>query len=148
LRRNLPHGRHQFYVCGPGPMMQTLVPALREWGVLPGDIHFEAFGPASVKPNVSAGNAPAPNTAPAIEVRFSRSGRTLAWDGQDANLLDFAERHNVSVDSGCRSGSCGTCETRLVSGSVTYADKPDHDIATGHCLLCVGKPGSALVLEA
>lgn len=31
LRRTLPHGRHQFYVCGPPAMMQTLVPALASW---------------------------------------------------------------------------------------------------------------------
>jgi hypothetical protein len=36
----------------------------------------------------------------------------------------------------------------LLSGVVTYADAPDHDIAPGHCLLCVGKPQSALVLDA
>lgn len=29
LRSSLPHGRHQFYVCGPPPMLQSLVPALR-----------------------------------------------------------------------------------------------------------------------
>jgi hypothetical protein len=148
LRRTLPHGRHQFYVCGPPPMMQSLVPALREWGVQADDIHFEAFGPASVRPPRSTTNEPAAATTAAIEVRFSRSGRTLGWDGQDANLLDFAERHGLAVDSGCRSGSCGACQTRLLSGVVTYADKPDHDIAKGHCLLCVGKPQSALVLEA
>jgi len=44
LRRTLPHGRHQFYVCGPAAMMQALVPALAEWGVPVGDIHFEALG--------------------------------------------------------------------------------------------------------
>ena len=81
-------------------------------------------------------------------MRFSRSGRTLAWDGQDANLLDFAERHSLAVDSGCRSGSCGTCQTRLLSGSVTYADQPDLDILKGHCLLCVCKPQADLVLDA
>jgi ferredoxin-NADP reductase len=148
LRRTLPHGRHQFYVCGPPPMMQSLVPALREWGVQAGDIHFEAFGPASVRPTGPVSNEPAVVTSAATEVRFSRSGRTLSWDGQDANLLDFAERHGLAVDSGCRSGSCGACQTRLVSGVVTYAEKPDHDIPKGHCLLCVGKPQSALVLEA
>jgi ferredoxin-NADP reductase len=148
LRRTLPHGRHQFYVCGPPPMMQSLVPGLREWGVRPEDLHFEAFGPASVRPALAPGNEPSTTGAAAIEVRFSRSGRTLVWDGQDANLLDFAERHDLALDSGCRSGSCGTCETRLVSGTVDYADKPDHDIRKGHCLPCVGKPGSALVLEA
>ena len=148
LRRSLPHGHHEFYVCGPPPMMQSLVPALREWGVAEDDIHFEAFGPASVRPTGPATNEPAAALPTSIEVRFQSSGRTLIWDGQDGNLLDFAERHDVAVDSGCRSGSCGSCETKLVSGTVHYADQPDYDIARGHCLLCVGKPRSALVLEA
>jgi ferredoxin-NADP reductase len=148
LRNSLPHGRHQFYVCGPPPMMQSLVPALREWGVPESDIHFEAFGPASVGAAGPATNEPLPATAVSIDVRFQRSGRALVWDGRDANLLDFAERHNVVVDSGCRSGSCGTCETKLLSGAVTYAVRPDYEIAAGHCLLCVGKPESPLVLEA
>ena len=148
LRRTLPHGPHQFYVCGRAAMMESLVPALAAWGVPRLDIHFEAFGPASVRLEPAApGEAPASLPTP-VEVRFHRSGRTLAWDGQDPNLLEFAERHAVEVDSGCRSGSCGSCETRLLSGSVRYAHAPDHDVAPGHCLLCVGTPASALVLEA
>jgi ferredoxin len=83
-----------------------------------------------------------------VEVTFRRSGRTLVWDGRDASLLDFAERHGVAVESGCRSGSCGSCETKLVTGAVRYAQRPDHDLAPGSCLLCVGTPGSALVIEA
>jgi ferredoxin-NADP reductase len=146
LRRTLPHGRHQFYVCGPPAMMQTLVPALAEWGVPVADIHYEAFGPASVKlpgaPTVTA------SAGATVEVRFHRSGRTLAWDGRDASLLDFAERHGIEVESGCRSGGCGSCETRLLEGSVQYEHAPDHDVSAGHCLLCVGRPSSPLVLEA
>ncbi len=148
LRSCLPHGRHQFYVCGPPAMMQSLVPALRTWGVEDDDIRFEAFGPASAQRDGPATNNPLPASPTSFEVRLDRSGRTLVWNGQDANLLDFAERHGAAVDSGCRTGSCGTCEARLVSGTVHYADKPDHDIASGHCLLCVGKPQSALVLDA
>jgi len=148
LRRTLPHGRHQFYVCGPPAMMESLVPALAQWGVPRADLHFEAFGPASVRLPGDDTAAAAATSAEPLEVRFSRSGRTLVWDGQDANLLDFAERHGVAVESGCRSGGCGSCETRLASGSVRYASRPDHDVAAGRCLLCVGRPGSALVLEA
>ena len=147
LRNSLPHGRHQFYVCGPPPMMQCLWPALREWGVKKDDIHFEAFGPASLRPVGPATNEPLAAPSMSFEISLNRTGRTLVWDGQDANLLDFAERHGVPVDAGCRSGSCGTCETKLVSGTVHYADEPDHDIAKGCCLLCVGKPQSALVLD-
>ena len=146
LRRTLPHGRHQFYVCGPPAMLQSLLPALAAWGVPAGDIHHEAFGPASFRwPGADEVGAPA---AAGFEVRFMRSARTLAWDGRDASLLDFAERHGVEVVSGCRSGGCGSCETRVLEGSVHYEHAPDHDIAPGHCLLCVGRPASSLVLEA
>lgn len=146
LRKALPHGRHQFYVCGPPAMMQTLVPALAEWGVPVADIHYEAFGPASVKlPGAQEAALPAVS---GVEVKFQRSGRTLAWSGGDASLLDFAERHGIAVESGCRSGGCGSCETRLLEGMVAYEHAPDHDVAQGHCLLCVGRPTTSLVLEA
>ncbi len=146
LRQTLPHGRHQFYVCGPPAMMQTLVPALAEWGVPVADIHYEAFGPASVKlPGAPEAAAP---VVDGVEVKFQHSGRTLVWTGQDASLLDFAERHGIEVESGCRSGGCGSCETRLLEGSVQYEHTPDHDVAAGHCLLCVGRPATSLVLEA
>jgi ferredoxin-NADP reductase len=150
LQRTLPHGRHQFYICGPAAMMESLVPALAAWGVPDADVHFEAFGPASVRkvaPASVAAHAVA-SSGVALEVQFKRSGRTLTWDGSDANLLDFAERHGVAVDSGCRSGSCGSCETQQLDGTVAYAQRPDHDTAPGHCLLCVGRPTSALVLNA
>lgn len=145
LQRCLPHGRHAFYLCGPPALMESLVPALAAWGVPESDLHFEAFGPASVRlPSA----APATGPAAEVEIRFQRSGRTLAWDGQDQSLLDFAERQGVAVEFGCRSGGCGSCETQLLSGTVAYAQTPDHDVQPGHCLLCVGRPTSALVLEA
>lgn len=143
LKQRLPHGRHAFYVCGPDPMMKALIPALLEWGVDEADIHRESFGAqtAAPKPVTEA-------TGPVLAIGFRRSGRTLDWTGQDANLLDFAERHTVLIESGCRSGSCGTCETRLISGSVSYANKPDFDTAAGHCLPCVCTPATALELDA
>jgi ferredoxin-NADP reductase len=146
LRKTLPHVRHQFYVCGPPAMMQTLAPALAEWGVPVADIHYEAFGPASVK--LPGAAEPAVATVSGVEVKFHRAGRTLIWDGRDASLLDLAERHGIEVESGCRAGGCGSCETRVLEGSVQYDHAPDHDVAAGHCLLCVGLPATSLVLEA
>jgi uncharacterized protein len=155
LRRTLPHGRHQFYICGPAAMMESLVPAIASWGVPQDDIRFEAFGPASVQLSNDAqrdGNVQRAEGAVAateqFEIKFVRSARTLVWDSADASLLDFAERNGVEVDSGCRAGSCGSCETKLVSGRIHYASTPDFDIAPGHCLLCVGTPASAMALAA
>jgi uncharacterized protein len=153
LRKTLPAGRHRFYLCGPSAMMASLVPALEEWGVLSDDIHHEAFGPASVRPTsarqvLPSWGADESHSSTSIAIRFRSSARTLAWDGKDANLLDFAERHDLSLKSGCRSGSCGACEVKLLSGTVRYSDKPDHEITPGHCLLCVGFPESPLEIEA
>ncbi len=148
LRLKLPHGRHQFYICGPSVMMESLVPALANWGVPVADIHFEAFGPASVRLPDAIQSVAASAGMTGASVHFSQSGRSLQWDGTDANLLDFAERHGISVESGCRSGGCGACQVRLKQGTVAYAMAPDHDVAPGHCLLCVGTPASALDIEA
>jgi ferredoxin-NADP reductase len=149
LRRTLPHGRHRFFLCGPPALMASLVPALAALGVPESDIHYEAFGPASV-PRPGAAAAAEAGTPPGLQfqLRFERSGRSLGWDGSTANLLDFAEAHGIAVDSGCRSGGCGSCETRLLEGSVHYQHRPDHDPAPGHCLLCVAQPATDLVLEA
>lgn len=145
LRRILPPGQHHFYVCGPPPMMASLVPALRDWGVAADAVHYEAFGPASIE---SAEQVSATPLETPIDVQFATSARTLSWTGADTNLLDFAERHGIAVDSGCRSGSCGTCETAVTSGDVRYAQPPSFDVAMGHCLLCVGVPTRDLVLQA
>lgn len=145
LRRTLPAGRHRFYVCGPPAMMASLIPALGQWGVPPEDIHHEAFGPSAplLVPTVKIADA-----APAFEILFSKSARTLVWDGADANLLELARRHNVSVESGCRAGICGSCEVKLVAGTVHYTQPPSYEITPGHCLLCIGIPDSALEIEA
>jgi len=148
LRQSLPHGRHLFYVCGPAVMMESLVPGIAAWGVPEHDIQYEAFGPATVRLAPDAPTKPVDAGLNPLEVRFQRSGRTVMWDGQDANLLEFAERQGISVESGCRSGSCGSCETRLISGTVRYLQSVDHDIRPGHCLLCVGQPASFITLEA
>ena len=148
LKRELPHGPHQFYVCGPPAMMAALLPALAGWGVAKRDLHFESFGPASsgfVEPRASIQTAPLPAL---LEVQFQRSHRTIGWSGEDMNLLDFAERHAVPMESGCRTGSWGACETRLISGEVRYASKPDFEMSPGACLPCVGIPVSTVVLEA
>jgi ferredoxin-NADP reductase len=147
LKKTLPHGSHAFYICGSAPMMESLVPALVQWGVAVSDIHFEAFGPASVR-LPQADTQPEPALQAPVEIHFKRSGRTLLWGGKQSNLLDFAEMHGIRVESGCRSGSCGSCLTPVVHGSVAYDNPPDYDLAAGQCLPCVGKPRTDVTLDA
>jgi ferredoxin len=146
LKQTLPRGEHPFYLCGPTALLESLVPGLIAWGVASSDIHFEAFGPASVRLPAAA-EVPAPGSGEPLQIQFMRSGRTLQWTGKHANLMDFAEAHGIAVESGCRSGSCGSCLTQVASGSVRYEHTPDFDLLPGQCLLCVGQPRSPLALE-
>jgi ferredoxin len=129
----------QFYLCGPAGMMESLVPALRAQGVLEERLHFETFGPSSLNRVDSEAALPA-------QVRFAKSGKTATWT--NGSLLDLADQQGVHIDSSCRSGQCGSCETAVVSGSFIYLTKPSFTPGDGKCLLCVSRPSGDLVLQA
>jgi uncharacterized protein len=144
FKRTLPSKQGDYYLCGPPPMMQSLVDGLLEWGVEQKHIHFEAFGPASVKSTTRSQVEAA--TTSNIEIAFSRSEKRCAWDGH-STLLEIAEANGVHIDSGCRAGNCGTCITAIKEGSVDYPAKPGTSIEAGSCLVCVAIPASNIVLD-
>ncbi len=151
FKRVLPSNNFDFYLCGPPPMMESIVPGLEAWGVPDERVHFEAFGPASVKkakkdePVVVAEAGAAPVT---LEVVFAKSNRTCAWTPASGTLLEFAEKNGVTLDSGCRAGNCGTCLTAVKEGEVAYANPPGAAPEKGSCLTCVAVPKTKLVLDA
>lgn len=150
LRMELPIKSYEFYICGPTPMMESLVRALEGWGVPAARIHFEAFGPASVKLGTAAAEAAAaaqPVDTPFV-VTFARTGKALPWTPASANLLDFAEANGIAIDSGCRTGSCGTCQTAIRSGEVVYRQAPAYAPEPGTCLPCSCAPAANVTLEA
>jgi hypothetical protein len=146
LRLQLPLHQYQFYICGPGPMMASMVAGLEDWGVPDARIHFEAFGPVSVQRRKPGGVAVV--AASDISITFAKSGKQLRWDNDASNLLEFAEREGIKVDSSCRGGACGTCQTTIVDGEVAYLQVPDHDPEPGTCLMCVCVPKTSVTLEA
>lgn len=148
LRAELPLQPFHFYICGPTPMMESLIPALQGWGVEASRIHFEAFGPASITPRSAVPTrAVDAQAAEPLLVTFSRSGKQVAWQEQAANLLEFAEANGIEIFSGCRAGSCGTCQTTILAGEVRYLHPPDFDPEPGRCLLCIAVPKSSVTLE-
>ncbi|MCW8976458.1 MAG: 2Fe-2S iron-sulfur cluster binding domain-containing protein, partial [Sedimenticola sp.] len=64
------------------------------------------------------------------------------------SLLEFAEAQGIDVESGCRAGSCGSCQTIIESGEVGYNQQADADVESGHCLLCITRPKNNLTLAA
>lgn len=147
LKKLLPSNNYDFYICGPPPMMQQVVGDLKAWGVDDSRVHFEAFGPATVKKAPAAESAAGP-AAGAIEVTFAKSGKTGAWTAATGSILDLADSCGVTIDSGCRAGNCGTCVTALKQGEISYINPPGSPPMEGSCLACIAVPKSALVLDA
>lgn len=147
LREVLPSSNFHFYVCGPPPMMESLVPALLQWGVPESHVHHEAFGPASVQGLSRTTNAASLGTA-ACSVEFSVSAKKLSWSGEQASLLELAEISGLTLESGCRAGNCGQCVIKVLEGAFCHVKQPGLAVGENECLACVAVPQSDLVLEA
>lgn len=163
VQKSLRGSGYDFYICGPGPFMESMVTGLDQWGIAAEHIHYEAFGPASVKragrPKAgegSAGNLAGPaeipkgalQSGPQHSIHFEISGVTAGWTDQVESLLELAEAHQVPVESGCRAGNCGTCAMSIKSGKVIYSTPPGSPPPARVCLPCICIPAGPLVLEA
>lgn len=151
LKSILPFDDHEFYLCGPAPFMQGLYEGLADLGVREERIHLESFGPASVarrRPAADAAAAPLSPDEEAVRVVFAQSGKTARWVPRLGTLLDLAEREGLSPMSSCRSGACGTCATRVIAGSVDYAEPPIYATEAGSVLICCATPHPGPHLDA
>ena len=74
-------------------------------------------------------------------------GRYLRWQCPP-RLDNLAEENGISMDSGCRAGSCGTCVTAIKSGEVEYLSEPGEPPDSGSCLACICVPKGNLELDA
>jgi CDP-4-dehydro-6-deoxyglucose reductase len=65
-------------------------------------------------------------------------------------ILDAALEHGLAFPYGCRSGKCGSCASRLLTGEVTYLKgftPKEEDIKNNKILLCQAIPKSPLKIE-
>ncbi|MDF1817683.1 MAG: 2Fe-2S iron-sulfur cluster-binding protein [Immundisolibacteraceae bacterium] len=149
FKQLLPSNNFDYYICGPAPLMDSLTTDLYDWGVPKEKVHFEAFGPATVK---SVRDAETDTTAAEAEkpvmIHLKRSKKDISWTNQAGSILECAEAAGASLESGCRAGNCGACELAVVEGSVTYLSDPGAPVADGSCLACVAIPEGNLVIDA
>ncbi|HEY0766808.1 MAG TPA: 2Fe-2S iron-sulfur cluster-binding protein [Steroidobacteraceae bacterium] len=86
-------------------------------------------------------------------VRIEPHGRTLrVAPGQP--VLQAALTAGLNLPHSCKSGHCGSCRARLLSGQIHYPDGPPplgitaEEAQSGHILLCQARADSDLTVEA
>ncbi len=148
LKEVLPSNNFEYYLCGSGPFMKSLTDGLEAWGVPESVVHFEAFGPASVKKKAAVPTPEQTTHLQKVMITFARSNKSVRWEPAAENILTFAETLGIKIDSGCRAGGCGSCNVAVKSGEVDYLKQPDAVPDAGTCLTCVCRPKNDLVLDA
>jgi ring-1,2-phenylacetyl-CoA epoxidase subunit PaaE len=130
----------EYFVCGPGDMIDEVTGALRALGVAPARIHAEHFGVAA-----GAAAAPAAHTdtqaagQAQVSVLMDGRRRTFTMEQDAETVLDAAARAGIELPFSCRAGVCSTCRTRVVSGTVQMAQNyalEDWELAQGYVLAC------------
>jgi ring-1,2-phenylacetyl-CoA epoxidase subunit PaaE len=142
----------EFFVCGPGDMIEQVTGALRALNVSANRIHAEHFTvgvehglvasmPSSTSPTVSAAEAVPALSADMSEVTVLMDGRrrTFAMRIGEDTILDAAARAGLDLPFSCRAGVCSTCRTKVVSGEVTMDQNyalEDWELEEGYVLAC------------
>ena len=128
-----------FYVCGPERLIDAVLAAARAAGIPDERVRFERFAAAPAL----AINRP-------VTVTLARSGKRIAV-AADQSILDAVEAAGVPAPSGCRSGTCGTCQVKVVSGEPEHRDTAlndaDREVAGLMCICVSRAVGPELTLD-
>jgi CDP-4-dehydro-6-deoxyglucose reductase, E3 len=87
-----------------------------------------------------------------FSVRIEPHGRILKVSAAQP-VLEAALAAGLNLPHSCKSGHCGSCRARLVTGEIRYAQaRPlgitSEEEARGYVLLCQARPASDLTVEA
>jgi ferredoxin-NADP reductase len=134
-----------FFLCGPSGFMDNARQFLSTLGVKQDRILQESFGEGS-----STTKSHPLEARPVDTLVFMRSEK-VCQASAGSTLLDLAEQNGVQIPYGCRQGLCGTCATRVLSGTVEMgvetgltADQKN----AGYVLPCVSRTKGTVVLAA
>jgi len=134
-----------FFLCGPKGFMDNAHQILSTLGVNQERILQESFG--EIKPTTESRPLEARSAGTIVFLHSEKVCQASAG----STLLDLAERNGVQIPYGCRQGLCGTCATRVLSGTVEMgveagltADQKN----AGYVLPCVSRTEGTVVVAA
>lgn len=133
----------EYYICGPGQMIDTVMTTLMGNGAKKSTIHQEYFTSASdgqSSVSMAAGGAKLIATLKGEKIEL-----TIA---KNKTLLDTMLDAGHEAPYSCTSGACSTCMAKVTSGTVDMEAcfaLDDDEVADGYILTCQAHPTSAEV---
>lgn len=118
------------YCCGPEGLLKAVEERCTTWP--DGSLHVERF---------TAKERAAPFLTEMFEVELAKSGITVTVP-PERSVLEAIEDAGVKVPTSCREGTCGTCETDVLEGTVDHRDSvltPEEQAAHDTMMVCVSR---------
>ena len=109
-----------FFICGPGPMMDSVEAALLARGVPQDRILIERFTTGPVSAEQVARDLQLQQKAAGATIQVVLDGRRakVAFDPERGNILDNVRAAGLPAPFACKGGVCATCRAKVVSGAV------------------------------
>ncbi|WP_137819105.1 ferredoxin--NADP reductase [Pseudomonas sp. 2FG] len=146
------HAGAEFFICGPGPFMDTVEGALLALGEAPARIHVERFvSPPDpdelLAQEAEARAATADSTCEVLTVELDGQQHEIACQPGDT-VLQSCKAAGLDVPSSCEEGFCGACMCKVQEGDTQLARNDvlsAQELAEGWTLACQSRPTSARV---
>lgn len=149
IKKYAPAGDYSIFLCGPQAMYNFVDKEIATLGLrkkfIRHELFGEYFGPAK--------EADYPkNVAPEFKITVRIAGKEQTITAStDESILRSLEKNGIAAPAHCRSGECGWCHSRLISGNVYVPKSVDGrreaDLQYGYIHPCCSFPLSDLVIE-
>ena len=115
---------YSIFMCGPQAMYNFLDNEIAKLGLRRKFVRREMFG--MIKDPWNQPDYPAEIRGKTFNLKIVQCGREYNVPvSADEPIIVAAERAGIAVPSRCRSGECGWCRSKLVSGKVYIPEKTD-----------------------
>ncbi len=134
-----------FFICGPGPMMDTAEQSLHKHGVDKQKILSERFTASRPSENDRAKATILAEKAAGLQFTAILDGRRrrIEFNSTTKNMLDSVRAAGLPAPFACKAGVCATCRAKLVSGQAEMLNNyglTEAEVAQGYILTCQAIP--------
>ena len=143
-------GEFSIFMCGPQAMYNFLDSEIAKLGLRQKFVRRELFG--AIKDPWNQPGYPEEIRGRTFNLHVVQCGKEYDIPASaDESLMVACERAGLVVPSRCRSGECGWCHSKLLSGDVFIPEKTDGrraaDLDYGYIHICSSFPASDVAID-